>query len=91
MNGKALQAGSDTGAGNTQSTVDLEQRIVGRALDESLVEIEKLVLLPFQIGAGVWAAVDVGMEGSIAVYHEDIQRRTLEAELKRTAARIPDV
>ena len=64
------QAFTDTGAGYTVTTVDLEQCIMGRALDEAVIHIKELVFLPFKIDAGMRAAVDVGIESTVLVYNK---------------------
>ena len=43
---------------------------MGRALDEHVVHVEKLVFLPFKIDACMWAAVDIGAEVAVLVDNE---------------------
>lgn len=87
---QCLQGLVDAGPGDAQTAINFEQGVVGGTVDKGLVEIEKLVFLPVEIGPGVRAAVDISAEAGIAVYHEDIQRCALKPEFKCTAARIID-
>ncbi len=88
LNGNRTQALADTGAVNAVPVFDLEQGVMGGALDEGVVEIQKTILLPFQIDAGMRAAIDKGMKASILMHHKNIEDIAIVIELKRFTARV---
>ena len=71
--------------------VDFEQCIVGGTLDESLVHVEKLVLQPFQVDAGVRTAVEVSMKLPAVVHHEQFNGVIALMQAETHAARVFDV
>lgn len=59
------------GTGDAFAGVDHKQRIVGRALDQCLVQIKKLVFLPFQAGTCMRAAVVISKKLAVFVHHKN--------------------
>lgn len=88
LNGNRTQALADTGAVNAVAVFDLEQGVMGGTLDEGVVEIQKAILLPFQVDAGMRAAIDKGMKARIFMHHKNIEDIAIVIELKRFAARV---
>ena len=78
-----LQVITDTGAGNAVAGIDFKQGVMRRALDKHVVHVEKLVLLPVQIDAGVRAAVYIGSKAPVLVYHEQWDFLASVFDLKR--------
>ena len=64
---------------------------MGSALDQGLVEIEELVLLPLEVDAGMRALVVIGVELSVLVYHEDRLGFTSDFDLEALAAGVFDI
>jgi hypothetical protein len=63
-----LQAITDARAGNALTVIDFKQRVVGGTLYEHIVHVEKLIFLPVQVGARVWATIDISSEYTILVH-----------------------
>ncbi len=91
LDGDVLQQLTDTGAGDAFARIDHEQGIMGGALDEFFIEIEKLVLLPFEIGAGMWTLIVIGKKLAILVYYEDRLGFTFDLDLETLTAGVFDI
>lgn len=59
-----------------------------RALDVIVIQVEELILLPFECGTRVWAAVDIGKKLTVLVYDEQGSADTVIVDLEAFAARI---
>ena len=64
---------------------------MGRTLDQCLVQVEKLVLLPLKVGAGMWTLVVIRIELAVFMYHEDRLVFASDLDLKALTARIFDI
>lgn len=82
---------ADTGPCDTFTRVDDEQGIMRRALDQCLVHVEELVFLPFEVGAGVRAFVDITVERPVFMYHENGLRLAFDLRFEAFAAGIVDI
>ncbi len=58
------------------------------ALDESVVQIEELILLPFQVGTGMRAFIQVGIVYAILMDYKDTLCLAFNSNLKSLAAGI---
>ena len=76
---------------NAQPWIYLEECAVAAALNKGQVAIEKLVFLPFQVDAGVWATVDEGVEFTILMDDKNFDSIAFIAQLESFAARVGDV
>jgi len=79
------------GPGDTFTRIDHEKSVMGSALDQRLVQVEKLVLLPLEVGAGMWTLVVIRVELTVFVYHEDRPGFAFDLDLEALAARIFDI
>lgn len=91
LDGDCLQQLTDTGAGDALARIDHEQSIMGGTLDEFLVEIEKLVFLPFEIGAGMRTLIVIGKKLAILLYHEDRLVFAVDLDLETFTAGVFDI
>jgi len=79
------------GSGDAFTRIDHEQGVMGSALDQCLVQVEKLVLLPLEVGAGMRTLVVIRIELTIFVYHEDRLDFASDLDLEALAARVLDI
>ncbi len=86
-----LQYIADTGACNALTGVDHEQGVVSGALYEFFVQVEELVFLPFQAGAGMRTFIVISKKLAILVYHEDGLGFTLDLNLETFTAGVFDI
>ena len=82
---------ANTGAGYAFSRVDLKQCVVGGALNQLFIEIEKLIFLPLQVSAGVWATIDVGKKLTVLFYEKYRSGFTSNFKLETFAAGVFDI
>jgi hypothetical protein len=87
----SLQAITGTGAGYAFAGFDEEQCIMGRTLDQFLVDIEKLVFLPFETGTRMRALVVISEELGILVNHKNGPGFTFDLEFETLAAGVFDI
>ncbi len=80
-----------TGAGDAFAGVDQKPGIVGRALDQCLVQVKKLVFLPLQAGTGVRAIVVISKKLAVLVYDKDRLCFALDFDIKTFAAGVFDI
>lgn len=64
---------------------------MSRALYQLLVEVQKLILLPFKTGASMRATVVISKECCVFVHHKNGLSFTFYFDLKTFAARVFDV
>jgi len=64
---------------------------MGRALNQRLVQIKKLVFLPFQAGSGVRAAVVISKKLTVLVHHKNRRCFALDFDIKAFAAGVFDI
>jgi hypothetical protein len=81
-----LQRVTSAGPGDTLARIDGEQGIMSGALYQFFVHIEELVFLPFQVGAGMWAFIVIGIELAIFVHDEDRVRLAFDLRFKTFTA-----
>lgn len=62
-----------------------------RALDQLIVEIKKLILLPFKTGTGMWTLVVISKELAIFMHNKNRTIVVFYLELETFAARIFDI
>jgi len=60
-------------------------------LDQFFIEIEELVLLPFETGAGMRALVEISKEFAIFMYHENRLGFTFYFNLETLTAGVFDI
>ena len=58
------------------------------ALYQFFVQVKKLVLLPFQAGAGMWTLVVISKEFAIFMHHKNIPGFAFDFDLETFAARV---
>lgn len=87
----SLQHVSDTGAGDTFSGVDHEQRVMRGTLYEFFIQVEKLIFLPLQAGAGMRTFIVIGIKLAILMYHEDGPGFTFDLNLETFTAGVFDI
>ena len=86
-----LQPVARTGPGNTLTGVDHKQRVVCCALDQRFVQIKKLVFLPFQVGAGMWAIIVISKELAVFMYHKNRLCFSVDFDFETFAAGVFDI
>jgi len=86
-----LQQITDTGAGDALTGVDNEQGVVSGALYEFFIQVEELIFLPFQAGAGMWTFIVIGIKLAILVHHEDGLDFTVDLNLETFTAGVFDI
>lgn len=86
-----LQYIADTGAGDAFTGIDHEQRVMRGALYELFIQVEKLVFLPFQAGAGMRTLIVIGKKFAILVYHEDGPGFTIDLYFETFTAGVVDI
>jgi hypothetical protein len=64
---------------------------VSGALYEFFIQIQELILLPFQAGAGMWTFIVIGMKLAILMYHEDGLGFTVDLNLETFTAGVFDI
>jgi len=64
---------------------------MGRTLDQCLVQVEKLVLLPLEVDAGMRTLVVIRIELAFFMYHEDRLGFVCDPDLEALAARVLDI
>lgn len=62
-----------------------------RTLDQLIVEIKKLILLPFKIGSGMWALVVISKELAIFMHNKNRPGVAFYLKLEAFAAGIFDI
>jgi len=61
------------------------------ALYQRLIQVEKLVFLPFKAGACMWALIVISKELSILVHHKNVVGFTVDFKLETFAAGVFDI
>jgi len=64
---------------------------MGSALDQRLVQIEELILLPLEVGTGMRTPIVISVEQAVLVYHEDRPGFAPDLDLEALAAGIFDI
>jgi len=64
---------------------------MGGALNEFFIQIQKLIFLPFEAGAGMWAFIVIGKKLAILVHDEDGLGFTVDLNLETFTAGIVDI
>jgi hypothetical protein len=86
-----LQCISDTGAGDAFTGIDHEQRIVSGTLNKGFIQVEKLVFLPFETGAGMRALVVIGKKLAVFMHDKNGLGFAFDFNLETFAARVFDI
>jgi len=77
LHGDRCKSLSRTRATDTVTILDLEQREMGRALNQSTLQIQELAWLPIQGTPGVWAVIHVGKHPVSAPHYKNLLNRTV--------------
>ena len=64
---------------------------MGGALNEFFIQIQKLIFLPFEAGAGMWAFIVIGKKLAILVHDEDGLGFTVDLNLETFTAGVFDI
>ena len=61
------------------------------ALDQCFVQVKKLIFLPLQVGAGMWALVVISKEFAIFVHHKNGPGFVFDFNLETFSVRVFDI
>ncbi len=79
------------GAGDAFARIDDKQRIMCCALNQRFIQIEKLVLLPFETGTGMRAFIVIRKKFTVFVHHKDGASFAFDFEFETFAAGVFDI